>query len=75
MVFNVKKCGVLHVGYNNPRRPYTMQGEQVETVHEVKDLGIKIDQSITPGKQCIVAAKKANSILGMIKRNISNKNP
>lgn len=33
------------------------------------DLGVHIDSSLQPAKQCVEAAKKANRILGMIKRN------
>ena len=40
-----------------------METTQLQAVHEERDLGIKM------GKKCISAVKKANKILGMIKRN------
>ena len=36
---------------------------------EEKELGIWVDETLKPGKQCDNAAKKANCILGQIARN------
>jgi ribonuclease P/MRP protein subunit RPP40 len=38
-----------------------------------KDLGIIVDKSGKSTEQCILAVKKANCVLGMIKRNIKFK--
>ena len=61
MVFNVKKCKVLHVGHNNVHHGYSMNEEVLQSVTEETDL---------PSKQCVSAVKKANVTLGMIKRHI-----
>ena len=68
MAFNVKKCKVLHFGRTNPRFKYFMNGEEVETAKEEKDLGVYIEESLKPARQCAVAAKAANFTLGQIQR-------
>ena len=68
MAFNVKKCKVLHFGRTNPRFKYFMNGEEVEAVKEEKDLGVYIEDSLKPTKQCAAAAKAANFTLGQIQR-------
>ena len=68
MSFNVKKCKILHVGAKNPRHEYTMNGNKIPAADEEKDLGIWLDTSLKPTKQCAVAAKSANFALGQIQR-------
>jgi hypothetical protein len=73
MKFNVDKCKVLHVGKNNPCKSYTMNGKELISIDSEKDLGIHIDKSLKPTKQCAEAAKKGNRALGMIKRNFAHR--
>ena len=40
MVFNVKKCKVLHVGHNNLHHGYSMNGEVLQSVTEKTDLDV-----------------------------------
>ena len=40
MKFNVEKCGVLHIGENNPHHGYTLDGTQLKSVQREKDLGV-----------------------------------
>ena len=40
MKFNVEKCGVLHIGENNPHHGYTLDGTQLKSVQKEKDLGV-----------------------------------
>ena len=68
MAFNVKKCKVLHVGRSNPKFKYFMNDEEVEAVKDEKDLGIHIEDTMKPTKQCAAAAKEANFTLGQIQR-------
>ena len=68
MSFNVKKCKVLHVGRTNPRYQYFLNGEEVEEVKEEKDLGVLVEDTMKPSKQCNAAAKSANFALGQIQR-------
>jgi len=44
-----------------------MDAIQMQEVHEEKDLGVSDD--LKWDKQCVAVVKKANKLLGMIKRN------
>ena len=68
MAFNAKKCKVLHGGRTNPRYKYVMNGEELESVKEEKDLGVFIEDTMKPTKQCAAAAKAANFALGQLQR-------
>ena len=70
MVFNVKKCKVLHISHNNAFHSYRMNGEELQSVSEETDLGIIVSNDLKSSKQCVSAVKKANMTLGMIKRHI-----
>ena len=74
MSFNTAKCTVLHFGYGNPNPNYTyyMNGKALSSKEEEKDLGIYVSTSLKFGKQCAEAAKKANRVVGIIKRNFTN---
>jgi ribonuclease P/MRP protein subunit RPP40 len=74
MEFNKKKCKVMHFGSRNPRYSYYMggfapAGVVLEEVHEEKDLGVIISESLKPAAQCAKAVKKANSVLGQMSRS------
>ena len=47
-----------------------MNGEILHSVTDETDLGIIVSNDLKPSKQCVSAVKKANMILGMIKRHI-----
>ena len=68
MAFNVKKCKIIHMGHNNPQYSYYMNGAQIDTASMEKDLGVVVESSMKPGKQCAQAAKNANFALGQIQR-------
>ena len=72
--FNVKKCKSLHIGKRNPRTNYNTNGHMLEQVNYEKDLGIIIDNELKFHVQTSAAVKKANQILGIIKRTIATKN-
>jgi len=40
MLFNIEKCKVMHLGYNNPKADYVMDGSVLQCVSEEKDLGV-----------------------------------
>ena len=69
MLFNVGKCKVMHIGNKNPMYSYNLDGENLQEVLIERDLGVFVDSSMKPSKQCIEAAKKGNRVLGMIRRN------
>jgi len=74
MLFNTEKCTVLHMGKNNKEAVYKMGASELKKSIQEKDLGVIVDKSGKSSEQCIMAVKKANGMLGMIKRNITFKN-
>ena len=73
MLFNADKCKSIHYGHNNQRHQYNMNGHILEQLDQEKDLGVIITDSLKPGKQCAITAKKANRVLGIINRSITCK--
>jgi len=69
MLFNADKCKFMHMGFNNNLVQYDMNDVKLECVSEEKDLGVIINEDLKCEKQCSEAARKANRMLGMIKRN------
>ena len=74
MLFNVERCVVMHIGINNKLYFYNMNNATLKTVDVERDWGVIINKNGKYSEQCLMTAKKANCILGMIKRNIRCKN-
>lgn len=70
MLFNISKCSVMHMGKGNANFQYEIGGTATRVSEEERDLGVTVHKSGKPSRQCAEAAKKANRILGMIKRTI-----
>ena len=68
MSFNVTKCKILHVGHNNPKYEYFMNGIKFSEVKVEKDIGVKVSTDLKHPIQCQEAAKTANYILETISR-------
>ncbi|CAM4513742.1 unnamed protein product [Caretta caretta] len=73
MKFNSEKCKVMHLGINNKNFSYKLGTHQLEVTEEEKDLGVLVDHRMTMSCQCDIAVKKANVILGCIRRGISSR--
>jgi len=73
MLFNVLKCKVMHLGYKNHGYSYYMDGKQLDTAEEEKDLGIIISKDLKVSQQCKQAYAKASRMLGLINRSIKHK--
>ena len=56
MKFNILKCKIMHVGRNNPRYEYYMEGVRLTVVEEEKDIGVKFEKSMKSSKHCKQAA-------------------
>ncbi|CAM4628384.1 unnamed protein product [Lepidochelys olivacea] len=73
MKFNSEKCKVMQLGINNKNFSYKMGMHQLEVMEEEKDLGVLVDHRMTRSRQCDIALKKANAVLGCIRRGISSR--
>ena len=73
MMFNVNKCKVMHYGFNNPSYEYLMNGEVLTDTEEERDLGVSIHTSLKPSCHIAHCVKRANQMLGMIRRSFQYK--
>ncbi len=67
--FNIWKCKSLYSGRTNGRHVYTLNGLNLEQVHQEKDLGVIIDDQLNFHKHTSAAVNKSNQILAIVKKS------
>ncbi|KAK4821294.1 hypothetical protein QYF61_018043 [Mycteria americana] len=73
MMFNKGNCKVLPLGRNNPLHQYMLGANQLESSFAEKDLGVLVDTKLNMSQQRALATKKANGILGCIRRSVASR--
>ena len=71
MRFNVEKCHVLHLGKNNQKHSYTMNGNTLDSTDKEKDIGVIICNNLKPAAHCEKVARTATGVLHQILRSFS----
>ena len=66
---NSHKCTILHLGNNNPKLQYFINGETLKAVEEQVDLGVTIALDLKWETQVLKVVKRANSLLYLIRRS------
>ena len=61
----------MHIGFNNTKAKYEMNGKFLEEVTEER--GVIIRSDLKCSSQCMKAVNTANRVLGMIRRTFSVK--
>ncbi|PKU35171.1 rna-directed dna polymerase from mobile element jockey-like [Limosa lapponica baueri] len=73
MKFNKSKCGVLHPRENNPIYLYRSGADLLDRSSVEKHLGVLAENKLPMRKQCALVAKKANGLLGAIKKSAASR--
>ena len=73
MLFTFGKCKCLHTGHGNLDVNYKMGDTVLGTTVKEKGLGVAINADMKVSEQYGIATSKGIDILGLIRRNITNK--
>jgi len=71
--FNKAECKVMHTGLGYPRYQYRLGDEATQSSSAKKYLGVLADEKMDVTWQSVLAAQKANHILGCIKSSVASR--
>ena len=67
MSFNVNKCKIMYLGYDNGKYEYNLNGTTLLETTEERDLGVLIDKKLKFSSHIKGIVGKANRMIGLIK--------
>ncbi len=73
MNYNTDKCKVFHIGYQNTKTNYTLDGTQFKKADSEVDLGVTRSSNLKPSQQCSEVVKKAYKVNGLVGRSFEYK--
>ncbi|GAB0176267.1 hypothetical protein GRJ2_000091900 [Grus japonensis] len=73
MKFDKGEWRALHLGRNNPKHQYRLGVDLLGSSSAEKDLGVLVDNKLSMSQQCALMAKKANGILGCIRKSVASR--
>ena len=73
MKANKDKCKALALGKYNLGVQHRLGSTWLESSSVERDLGVLVDRKLNMSEQCAAAAKKANRMLGCIKKGITSR--
>ncbi|KAK4827810.1 hypothetical protein QYF61_021802 [Mycteria americana] len=73
MKFNKSKCRILHLGQGSLGYTHKLGVERLESSPTERDLDVWVDGKLNMSQQCVLAAKRANHVLGCIKHSIARR--
>ncbi|PKU29665.1 hypothetical protein llap_20031 [Limosa lapponica baueri] len=73
MKFSKGKCRVLHLVRNNPIHQCRLGADLLESSSAVRDRGVLLDNKLTMRQQHALVVKKANGLLGCIKKSVASR--
>lgn len=72
---NINKCVSLHIGSNNARHMYNINGTNLKQVSEYVDLGVTISSNLSWSPHVAKCTKKANSVAYLIRKAFVTRKP
>ena len=72
MSFNVNKCKIMYLGYDNAKHEYSLNGTTLAETEEEKDLGILVDNKLKFSRHIRGIVARANRMIGLMKISFEN---
>ncbi|KAJ3631828.1 hypothetical protein MTP99_012934 [Tenebrio molitor] len=70
---NSDKCGVLHIGNTKPKHTYRINGKELASFDNYRDLGVTVSFDLSWSNHILKITKKANSMLFLSKQSLPQK--